>query len=455
MARHLLTAGLLSLIVCLAAACNYELAAGEPDAGTADAAATDGGGPGKDGKAVTDTKATGQDSKVPGPDQKAAKPDQKLPKPDLKATPDKSPPKLDKGPPPNPRWTLVGGAVPSGSDSSVTVLANGDVLVAGGEKSGGGGGTTYFKAAYRFVAKTSTFVAAGNMMSTRSNHTGTLLADGRVLVCGGRTAKTYLNKCELFDPKKPPASAWSAAASLPASRWDHAAVRLANGAVLLSGGFGYSDSMPSLTLYMPKTGSWVTPAAQLKQKRRNHTTTLLPGGDVLVAGGLTGTSFGNYKSLRSMEIYDPKAGTVKLLKTLMTEARNAHTATLLKSGVVMITGGICWSGCTKKAMNDLYDPKTQTVTSVAHPGGVLPAGHVAGLIKDGRLLVAGNNAASVAKAVHAYDPVKKTWATLPSMKFPRVVPEGAGLPDGRVLIVGGVKSTSPYQYNTTAEIFSL
>jgi hypothetical protein len=46
-----------------------------------------------------------------------------------------------------------------------------------------------------------TFTATGNMLSTRTYHTATLLADGRVLIVGGITnTSTSLSSAELYDP---------------------------------------------------------------------------------------------------------------------------------------------------------------------------------------------------------------------------------------------------------------
>jgi hypothetical protein len=67
--------------------------------------------------------------------------------------------------------------------------------------------------------------------------------------------------------------------------------------------------------------------------RYNNTTTLLPNGQVLVAGG------GNPGELASAELYDPATGTWMRTRS-MNIARFGHTATLLSNGQVLVATGV-------------------------------------------------------------------------------------------------------------------
>ena len=69
------------------------------------------------------------------------------------------------------------------------VLTDGRVLMVGS------GNTAKI---YDPVTKTTTLT--GNMSTTRSNHTATLLADGTVLVAGGNSSGNRLATAEIFDP---------------------------------------------------------------------------------------------------------------------------------------------------------------------------------------------------------------------------------------------------------------
>src|SRR5262249_50754385 len=68
--------------------------------------------------------------------------------------------------------------------------------------------------------------------------------------------------------------------------------------------------------------------------RYGHTATLLPGMQVLVAGGYNDTS----GSLAAAELYYPATGRFSTTGAMAT-ARTGHTATLLPSGQVLVTGG--------------------------------------------------------------------------------------------------------------------
>ena len=89
-------------------------------------------------------------------------------------------------------------------------------------------------------------------------------------------------------------------------------------------------------------GIW-RPVGDLNEARSNHTATLVPGGRVLIAGGVgfrdphSGTYYDN--TLKSAELYDPAAATWTYTSSLNV-ARLRHTATLLDDGSVLVVGGV-------------------------------------------------------------------------------------------------------------------
>src|SRR5205814_5714673 len=95
-----------------------------------------------------------------------------------------------------------------------------------------------------------------------------------------------------------------------------------------------------------------TAIGSLGTARDLHTATVLPNGQVLVAGGYDGTN-----SLASAEVYDPIAGTWTKTGSLGI-ARKGHTATVLPNGKVLVAGG--YDGSTSLATAELYDPATGT-----------------------------------------------------------------------------------------------
>src|SRR5678816_3808065 len=75
---------------------------------------------------------------------------------------------------------------------------------------------------------------------------------------------------------------------------------------------------------------WVTNGS-LNLARFGHSATLLPDGQVLIAGGVCT----NGSSTNVAELYDPATGLDRLAKPMIS-ARTAHTATLLLNGQVLI-----------------------------------------------------------------------------------------------------------------------
>src|SRR5438105_3600168 len=129
--------------------------------------------------------------------------------------------------------------------------------------------------------------STGSLNTPRFYHTATLLSDGRVLVASGGGQQTFpypeLLSAELYDPAT---GNWTLTGNLNNGRDDHTATLLANGTVLVAGGRNDDIGvLASAEVYDPATGNW-TPTGSLNVARRRHTATLLSDGTVLVAGGL-------------------------------------------------------------------------------------------------------------------------------------------------------------------------
>ncbi len=190
---------------------------------------------------------------------------------------------------------------------------------------------------------------AGRMGVGRTNPTATVLADGRVLVAGGTTPSPTAT-AELFDPHT---GAWTAAAEMASPRSYHAAVLLADGRVLVTGGIVHSLPGPSIITvstesYDPRTGTW-TVGAPMRERRWYHTAVVLADGRVLVAGGYGEDA--RY-ALASAELYDPSTDTWQSAGTMCVPHR-LHTATRLANGQVLVVGGGLEEGA---ATAELYKP---------------------------------------------------------------------------------------------------
>ncbi|WP_437288109.1 kelch repeat-containing protein [Sorangium sp. So ce406] len=164
--------------------------------------------------------------------------------------------------------------------------------------------------------------------------TATLLPNGKVLMVDGYDENYHVGTTELYDPTT---DTWSPAGRMHHARSGHVATLLPSGLVLVAGGDGMQTggaTPPEGEVYDPTTDTW-SPAGRLQRGRRDCTATVLPGGKVLLAGGV---EVERGLPLASAELYDPTTSSWSLT-TSMSVARRLHTATLLPSGEVLITGG--------------------------------------------------------------------------------------------------------------------
>ena len=168
------------------------------------------------------------------------------------------------------------------------------------------------------------------MPAGRSNHTSTLLANGKVLVAGGQDGAT-LSTASVYDPTT---NSWSAAAGMAVPRYLHSATLLPNGQVLVVGGFNVSPSIwSSAELYDPASNGW-SPAGSLTNARVRHTTTLLPDGQALVVGGYTGAAVGSATSfIGNVETFEMTAPVVTVPADRTAEATGPGGAAVSWSGV--------------------------------------------------------------------------------------------------------------------------
>jgi N-acetylneuraminic acid mutarotase len=173
----------------------------------------------------------------------------------------------------------------------------------------------------------------------RSEPTATVLLDGRVLVVGGSStgseAPHNLTTAELYDPV---AGRWTATGSMLQPRLGMTATRLADGRVLVAG--GYDDllgvhSFKSAEIYDPQLGTW-SATGSLHVPRGGAAATLLRDGRVLVTGGVSDGIDGPVHA--SAELFDPRLGTWTYTPS-MAQPRFRHVAVLLSDGTVLVAGG--------------------------------------------------------------------------------------------------------------------
>ncbi|WP_374562316.1 Kelch repeat-containing protein [Ideonella sp.] len=281
---------------------------------------------------------------------------------------------------------------------TATRLLDGRVLVVGGAD-----WANFFlfaeSSAELYDPATGTWTQTGSMDTNRKYHTATLLPNGKVLVTGGSdTLSSTLKGAELYDPAT---GKWQSLPTMHDGRWRHSAVLLPSGKVLVSGGIDALSPVErfvgSSELFDPASGKW-SEAGHMVVPRGVHSTTLLPNGKVLAAGG--------FGAGLATELFDPATRTWSAAAPL-TAARAEHTATLLPNGRVLLTGGLDANGSVQTFHDvlgsaELFDPSNGQWTagaSLSHDR----RGHTATLLVNGKLLIgAGGDDRSLLSSTELY-----------------------------------------------------
>lgn len=186
-----------------------------------------------------------------------------------------------------------------------------------------------------------------------------------------------------------------------------------------------------------KTSGNVARTASMHDRRADHTATLLKDGRVLITGGMVE----NGVFLNSAELFDPATGEFSVTGSMQSR-RVGASATLLPNGRVLVAGGLAGrifeGGPGIVASTEIYDPQTGRFT----PGpnmSVPRSGQAAVLLKNGTVLVAGgaDRDEQALASAEIYDPATSHFTPTASMHTARIGKAAVLLKDGRVLMTGG------------------
>jgi len=211
--------------------------------------------------------------------------------------------------------------------------------------------------------------------------------------------------------------------------------------------------------------------------RYAHTATLLDDGTVLITGGIRRYGAGVEEILGTAEVFDPVTGEHRLItgadgnpiKMMAPSGRAFHTATRLRDGRVLLTGGVGLVEGKKSTLQsaELYDPFTGSfgATSVMGSGR---AHHAATSLATGEVLVTGgasynngdiasyfNNAIIYKPTTNSFEQVNSNMSV--ARAFHSAVLLDPNKYNGNVVVIGGENVDGPHNsidiYNAQANQF--
>jgi hypothetical protein len=332
------------------------------------------------------------------------------------------------------------------------LLPSGKILICGGFQPSGMT-LTDLRTQELFDAASATFTAIAPMETARHHHTATILPNGKILLAGGWTGSTTGNAAEVFDPVL---RTFTSVSSMATGRVQHTATLLPNGKVLIAGGYTLtSTGLPptdTAELFDPASGTFKS-VSPMNLGRYAHTATLLSNGKVLLAGGYYPLPNGGTLFTNTAELFDPVSETFKSVAP-MDLARANHVATRLPNGKVLITGGF---GGLDGAEAEMFDPDSETFSLVSPMNTLRYNGHSATLLPSGKVLIAGGNVGAgndvSTNTAEVFDPVSGIFTAISPMNVGRVSHTATLLPSGMVLIAGGDLTQGASAATNTAELF--
>jgi RHS repeat-associated protein len=164
---------------------------------------------------------------------------------------------------------------------------------------------------------------------------------------------------------------------------------LPDGRLLLVGGQESRAAVKTVFFQNAQTGARTEASGELLHARAFHSATLLPSGSVLISGGV---GDGN-SALAQAELFDPSKQTFVDYPTTCLTPRAYHTATLLTDGRVLIAGGLDGQGNTLSQIQ-VWDYRTSQSTTLAVALTTPRSGHTATLLPDGTVLLWGGQDAN-------------------------------------------------------------
>ena len=300
-------------------------------------------------------------------------------------------------------WTSFAELQQPRAFGSAVALPTGEILVVGGldnqDAAVTNPKTELVDAAMRTVTVLPQTILA------RLHQTMTLGGDGRVIVAGGvvweGTHWSPVDDVDIYDVAH---RHWSYGAPLRVARSDGSAIALKDGRVAVFGGNHDTKLLASVEIYDPRRDTW-TDAAPMPRPRTQHTAVMLRDGSVMIVGGIDSDG----GPTDSTFIYDPSSNAWEY-GPRMTQARFQQATVSLPSGDILFIGGDGLAAGT----SELYLASQRRFVA-SGPLAVPRLVAQAAALPDGRVVVTGGLPLHMTTyaplgSVEVWDPATGTWS---------------------------------------------
>lgn len=262
------------------------------------------------------------------------------------------------------------------------------------------------------------FGPAIDLVVPRSRHAAVVMADGRVMLTGGEDDVFFgqINDVEIIDVD---AGTSAPAPSLVEGRYEHAAVALDNGDVVVAGGFGEGGHKSSIEVF---DGDGWTVIGDLDQPRAGLAGFLVDGVAVFFGGN-------NNDAIPSTVVSVDVEGNVAVVAGVnVGQNRQLFAAAQQRDGAVVVAGGFFTLAIATASRFDLD-------RSAALPALPSPRRQAAAGLVDAGVVVVGGLGQAFLDEVLLLD--GESWIVTGQLATPRASPEVVAI-GGCLAVCGGI-----------------
>lgn len=229
-------------------------------------------------------------------------------------------------------FTLTGSMAAPRCSAIAVLLQNGHVLITGGDQSRGDRDPA--ASAEIYDPSTGRFTLTGSMRTPRDYFAAVVMRDGRVLVAGGSSEGQHPDTkveatAEVYDPRT---GRFSPTGNMTTPRDKFGMALLPGGKVFIVGGQAdspFGQSLSSTDIYDSASGHFSPgPSMQFRRFKLPYGVVALPNGEILVAGGAN-----------RPELYDSASNSFRPTTGTELDRFYFSTATVLPTGEVLLAGG--------------------------------------------------------------------------------------------------------------------